>query len=744
MRLTLRTMLAYLDDILEPNDAEEIGRKIEESEFANGLVHRIRGCIRRLRLPAPSLEGQGMGLDSNTVAEYLDNTLPPERVADFEKVCLESDVHLAEVGACHQILTLVLGEPASVPASSRDRVYRILAEGQTQPGIDPPQPDTVPAPRSAVAAADPASVKPARKKPEIPDYLRDPPRRRTWPIVATGLVAAALTAVVLWTLGPFDAAHPVLGFLFSAPRLADRPVQAPAPGAHAATEHALSEPDVKADLPPALAIESTSPTPLPSPAAAVGDLGPPPADSEDNAQNKVGQTDGDGAVDAEQSREATEVALVEPANPAAEPGITAPLEGEPNIEPKEDLGHFTSENQVLVRLDSVSGAWQRLAPRSALGADDILLALPTFRPQILTMGIHLTLDGGTRFQLKSLDSTTPLVHIEYGRALILAPNRAGSQAGLILAGQRGIVRFFDTESTVAVEVRREHTPGRNPLTSLAHETVRLVGTTGRIDWEPAEGPVQTLRAGQAITFFNDETGQAEELAGFPAWTANADLIQVDRLASSSLNPLLTTSDRPIGLRLSELNDHRRVEVRQLAARCLCHLGQFDTCVEALDDETQKPYWYLHILALQAGLARSPESAQQVLSSFEKLRGAEAEALFRLLWGYSPEDLRNGQAEQLVEYLDNDRLDYRVLAYENLKSITKTTTLYRPYYNKKRRGPLVKRWREDLRKGLIVYKNPPPDLPPRQVPIPPDEAPDSDAAVQQPDPAADFTVEDSEP
>src|SRR5947208_1367769 len=106
VRLTLRTLLAYLDDTLAAGEIRTIGEKVAESDAAQELIARIKQVTRRRRLTVPPTAGPG-AFDANDVAEYLDNTLDSDKVADLEKQALDSDVHLAEIAACHQILTLV-------------------------------------------------------------------------------------------------------------------------------------------------------------------------------------------------------------------------------------------------------------------------------------------------------------------------------------------------------------------------------------------------------------------------------------------------------------------------------------------------------------------------------------------------------------------------------------------------------------------------------------------------------------
>jgi hypothetical protein len=232
MRLTLRTMLAYLDGILSSDDAQEISKKIEESSFASDLIHRIRDLMRRPSITAPDPDAPGPSLGPNAMAEYLDNTLPPARVTEFEKICLESDIYLAEVSACHQILTLVLGEPAEIEPTSRQRMYDIHAQdvppivdeipeipiysvAQTEQiemdGIlnstDSQAEIVIPPPIPALSTLS-TNIEKDKKphtRPTIPEYLREPTKKYRWVSIATAsVVGICVLLLALFVFGRFE------------------------------------------------------------------------------------------------------------------------------------------------------------------------------------------------------------------------------------------------------------------------------------------------------------------------------------------------------------------------------------------------------------------------------------------------------------------------------------------------------------------------------------------------------------
>ena len=56
---------------------------------------------------------------------------------------------------------------------------------------------------------------------------------------------------------------------------------------------------------------------------------------------------------------------------------------------------------------------------------------------------------------------------------------------------------------------------------------------------------------------------------------------------------------------------------------------------------------------------------------------KGEELYRLLWGYTETQLREGDDATLVEYLDHKELPFNILAFWNLHHITDKGLRYRP-------------------------------------------------------------------
>jgi hypothetical protein len=341
VRLTLRTLLAYLDDMLDPAETKLIGQKVAESEAAQELIARIKQVTRRRRLTTPPATGPN-SFEPNTVADYLDNTLPPEQVEEVEKACLESDVHLAEVAAAHQILTLVLGQPALVPPTARQRMYA-LVHGHR---VSRPRPLAAAAtPNGAAAGTD------ARAEEDETLLL--------------GLPAVGRQAVMLWLL-PL-AAILLLGVLAVA-------IWQAVPFGDRGTQVAANNDD------------NNNPPPQPQPpestgkGAAPANSGKPDTPSNSDQGQKPGGSSGE-----------------KPAQPA-EPIKTLTRPGPPSKERREVGRYHLVAPSILVNPDrsAPSEPWKRLKSEEKVFTTDTLVSLPGYHSDLgLDSGVALQLWGST-------------------------------------------------------------------------------------------------------------------------------------------------------------------------------------------------------------------------------------------------------------------------------------------------------------------------------------------------------------
>lgn len=786
MRLTLRTLLAYLDDLLDPADAVELGKRIEENKFASELVNRIRTRMRLLRLAAPKVDGRGMGADANTVAEYLDNTLPPDLVPDFEKICLESDVHLAEVASCHQILAAVQDHPAPFDPELKERVFNVLTAHGERSSVGTPDglahdlgaTDSELTATSGLSTAG-ASVAPASA---TKSAGQDQKSTGMLPLLATVAAMFLVALLGLRALGPFDRTHPVARWvgLGAAPNPVDvasnvpassdghsdrSPLEAADSDRPADARQDASGADGKAGVgvqgvgedargagPNDAGTNGDRPATASPPAEGETQPGTPAGREPDEPRPAVGGG-GEGPlrpIDAGAGPNAPPLAGVDPfdqriperVRPGPDGGLAPAKAGSrPGVAPPEppsgpesaptasEVGRFLSENHVLARRAPQDGLWHALARGARLEAGDQLVSLPIYRPQfVLASGVQVMMVGEGAIGLRSMDATdsdaVQLV-VASGRLLTASSGKVDSVLPLNLAGLAGVVRFLDVDAELAIEVRRYLTPGSDPATDEPLTVTQLSARAGRIIWTPAEGADETIPSGHVRVEVAGQPARIER-AGYPAWADPKSVSKLDRDASEHLADQISPT-RPLMLSLDEQLEFRRTEVRSLAARCLAQLGQYAALVRELNSEQQHSYWDEAVDGLRAGLTRSPEEAGAIQAALGELGKEDSERAYRLLRDFSPEQLEQGGAAQMVDYLDHPDLAIRVLSYENLRRITGSTQFYRPEAPTDRRKATVQSWRKRLSDGLIVYKTPPSPVPdreptPKAEPEPPTRSP----------------------
>jgi hypothetical protein len=392
------------------------------------------------------------------------------------------------------------------------------------------------------------------------------------------------------------------------------------------------------------------------------------------------------------------------------PTVKPPVAATPARPKLIDVGRYTSDGQLFATLDREDGLWYAKQPQEILTAGERMVVLPPYRPQVaLPSAMTLTFAGEGSLKMEEPgENNIPRATIEYGRFVASTPGRPGAQVELTLAGTTGVVTLVDADSVLAVKVGRWLPPGTDPEAAEGLAVVELYNTNGRVTFQRPDQPKMDIPARHVHVYFGSEAPQTHGPFMSPEWIDYKTVKPIDRDAAILLEKLVF-NERPLSLSLQEIMKDRRVEVRALAARCLAALGEFDAVLRELADPNQYSFWQGEFEALRQALSRSPETAAKVRETINLARSADAKDIYRMLWGFSEEQLSAGAAGQLVKFLESEQMDVRVLAHVNLVAITGVPGFYRPERSPAQMKTAIQNWRDRKDKGQIVYKLPPSPL-----------------------------------
>lgn len=702
MRLTLRTLLAYLDDTLEPAQAKEIGRKIAESPTAQELIARIKEVVRRRRLTTPPETGAGARLDANTIAEYIDSELPPEQLAQVEEVALESDVYLAEIAACHQVLTIVLSRPYIVPTPARQRMYGLIQGREAIPYRRPTRRHIAPGPgepllEEGVHHADETLLL------GLPLYRGEGSwARRILPVVVVVLLAGAL-GWALWEAWPGASARP------------------------AGTAVAHNERVSEAAAPTHPAPEATPPA-APREAPSVPPTAPAPA-----KQPETGATSKTAAPTQPPEPKPSETAPPTPTPAPANPPAQAP---EPSAQAR-SAGHYVlqpGDPTVLLTRASGGDAWRRLVRDQPVQAGDQLLSLPGYRSEVrFDSGVQVVLWGDVP------DGRSPVVVLESEATLTADP---GTDVSLTLERGRISVANHKVQGPANVRVRfaREtwNLSLAEPGTELALELVGSPGASsgGSNPSEPVLGLGLYVLRGQAYVKTGYVTHLLREPPGpalfiwsslrgasaapqnltaeqMPPWSRRLPPQGKDALAMRAAEDTLATRLLAVSNIDVSLRESLRGQDAALRVLSLYSLGALDDVAALVDALASERFANLRLAAVTAvmhwvGLAAGNDARlhDALTSAFGP---ATADIIQELLRPYTEAQRRQPETyETLIAYLRHGNIAVRQLAHLQLSWMVPQgrQISYDPAAGASQRDAAFQKWKKLVPSGKL----PPPPQP----------------------------------
>jgi len=724
VRLTLRTLLAYLDDTLEPAETKVIGQKVAESDAAQELIARIKQVTRRRRLTTPPATGPN-SFEPNTVADYLDNTLPPEQVSEVEKVCLESDVHLAEIAAAHQIPTLVLGQPALVPPTAKQRMYALV---HGRKAARPRAAATAATANGAAAAdADARAEEDETLLLGLPLYRRQAAMRWLLPLAA--LLLIAVIGLAIWQAMPnFGNGTPV------AQNNDDNSSPAPPPPPDSGRE------------PQSTGKEGNTGTP-PSGGTPNGNGGSGSGSSGASTGTSIGGTlGGPGSGTPPQPNGPHPVVRPDkPSTERQEVGRYAPQMGIPSVLVSRTVA---SDDWHIVKSDRKS--------EGKVFSTDLLVSLPGYKSDVrLDSGVGLMLWGSTYEFLSAFLESAVVLHappkgldadltLDRGAVLLTNHNDKKAEVRVRFLDQVWDMTLEDPDTEVGVALLSRHVlpfgsdaPPRADGFLLIRKGRASVHIRPWVDYPPLEPAREGRKNVPLVIFWDSDTKGAQRPVPVPPNPQLQMLVGVfddpqkrpnalprevqDRIADTqaALDGVSKQLSGPGKIETMLVVMLQPGETKLLnAVLAVRALGALDAIADLIDllDNNQGPpilrgeaistlrHW-IGRNATQEERLYDPKTMSGYLTKGGKFRASEAAIIMELLHTPSDEQLNSPDTwAYLIDKLKHDKLAIRELAFFHLRrwvpEWTEQKLAYNPTDSKEALQAAFKRWKAFIPDGML--------------------------------------------
>ena len=694
MRLTLRTLLAYRDGVLSPQDAEDISRRIHQSEDAANLLKRIEALATRPEKASATVVGKGLGGDPNSLAEYLDDILASESIPELEKTCLQSNELLAELAGCHSLLSSAMNKRVDVPATLRETALKLgSAENRktveaelkkrrktyrnaaTQPSDEEESQESEVVVQSPMLASSGDSIKEegldlegASLAQEVPEYLQGS-SKGNWKLPVAICAVFTLLAVLLWqSLGPVES---VLEMFASKE-------QSPAP--ESTNKGAGASPEPEQDDEPRDAGRPDSPT------ASTGDAVKPakPPRSPASIETTNNKTPAENLSPEKASsandppRDTADRVADNDDNP------TDPIQAEPPEDAALIWGGTKQSSQGLLLVRDANNKLKRSRGGGGLLAGQEFMVAPFSHSSLIGQDVNWEVVGPMLGEARKSG-----LNLKLGKSL-LSTSQPGAEVEIESVLEKLKIKLVDANSKAAVEMtfrRSKHGSLFEPDVLRPVFLVTAVDGTLEVT-ESDSGVMQNLGFTQGLAVIGDSQGKREvkqfQMHQIPNWYRMSPPRPIDREAllelEQDLVPDPTRNEKTLHQVLQRLTKSRRPEEAALAVQLLMLQGDWSGLAHprCLANPQMSIHWQNILDLLGPAIALNPFKAKQLEPALVNAF-PDGKLVYEQLCGLDEKSVTGNRAgiSELIEQLKSNRLANRATAFLELYRLTGEKHSFQP-------------------------------------------------------------------